>query len=310
MSSMCERIIKDFGSTQGIHDLCRSSWYVVSGKGGPNAVLKIIIPPMRGERGYVLTLARQAHTPVITHEANILVRLKQTLPIRLCESIPALLAHRCCEGRQYFGVPLYESHGYQRLWRRLARGRRSQWVTNWLTELGRCTRDRALKPEWLTNEYTATIAGIQSTPSLAAAVRRRVQESFETVYNNAEQIPSVCCHGDAWSENFLWLHGSRHAVVLDWGAARWPGLPVVDLCRYACANFRSHTRIADSIVAYCRALDFNPAFVPALYDLYNVFVKAELDVAYATQPHARLDPFVMHGDTHFRLLSKIVATPT
>jgi len=296
MSSVCQRIIDDFGSALGLSGLSRVPWYLIAGKAGPNAVLKIVIPPARLARGYVLTVARHASTPVIKHEVSVVNRLRQALPPHVSESVPKVLVHGQFDGLEYFGIPFYESRGNRRIARRLARKRRLAWVEQWLTELGAATRHCGLTQEWLEAEYAKTISRIQADPRVACDVKRQVQESFETICNSAEQIPSVCCHGDLWPGNILWQHASTGAVVLDWGAARWPGLPCVDLCRFALSNFGSNGPIGDAIRRYCRAIGLDPAYVPALYDLYNVFVKAELDVAYATQPLARWDPFLEDGD--------------
>jgi len=42
-----------------------------------------------------------------------------------------------------------------------------------------------------------------------------------------------------------------------------------------------------------------------LYDLYNVFVKCELGLAFATQPHLRFDPFTAVGLTASKRLAQL-----
>lgn len=291
MSSICHEIIEDFASSLGLAGLSERPWYFITGKAGPNAVIKIVISPGRSTRGYVLTVARHADTRVIQHEVDVLKHLRQALPTQIADSIPDVLLHSRCAGTEYFAVPFYESCGHWRIVRRLARNRRLRWIERWLTGLASATLQQGLAPEWLEAEYGETLSRIQADPCIAGNVRRGVSESFETVYKNAGRIPSVCCHGDFWVGNILWQRGSRNAVILDWGAARWPGLPAVDLCRYALSNIRSANQITELLTRYCDSISLDPTFVPALYDLYNLFIKTELDLAYATQPDARSDPF-------------------
>lgn len=85
------------------------------------------------------------------------------------------------------------------------------------------------------------------------------------------------------------------------GSVRSPG-------RSALNNSTSDGELTKSVKQYCRQIDLDPQFVPALYDLYNVFVKAELDEAYATQPHAKVDPF-LYGLPSKRL-SQVLASPS
>ena len=292
MSSTCDRIIASCGSSLGRPDLGRNPWYLIVGRGGPNAVLKIVLPPARRTEGYVLTVARHADTPVIRHEVSVLDRLQRSLPTHLAKSIPTVLAHGHCDGTAYFGIRFYRSCGRSRVTRRWNREKRLRWVVQWLTELASGTLQRGLTQEWLEAEYATTVSRIQADPAVANDVKQRVQESFELICRNAGRIPSVCCHGDIWAGNILWRRRSSGAVILDWGAARWPGLPCVDLCRFLLANNRSHERIAAAVRGYCQAIDLDPSYVPPLFDLYNVFIKAELDLAYAMQPADRFDPFL------------------
>ena len=292
MSSLCQDIIDDVGSSLGLQDLSRSPWYFLAGHTGPNAVLKVVVPPARAVPGYVLTVARHANTSVIAHEVNTLNRLKQSLPEEVCACVPTVLVHSRLARAEYFGTPFYESFGNNRIARRLTRRRRLRWVEEWLTQLAASTRHGALTREWVQGEYAETMLRVQRDPRVAGEVKRQVRQSFAAVCNRAHEIPSICCHGDFWSGNILWQRGSRSGVVLDWGAARWPGLPCVDLCRFALGNPASDKVVAASVIRYCRALDVDPVLVAPLCDVYDLFVKAELDVAYATQPYAKVDPFL------------------
>ena len=146
-------------------------------------------------------------------------------------------------------------------------------------------------------EFAPAVAAIRADPHIANDVKRRIEKSLETICSNAQNIPSVCCHGDLWAGNILWQRGQRRAIVLDWGAARWPGLPCVDLCRFALANVPSNELIAELITRHCYAIDLDPGLVPALYDLYKLFVKAELDEAFKLQPDGVFNPFLGDNDT-------------
>jgi thiamine kinase-like enzyme len=290
MNALLFRIIRQFTLSVGDDNLEGRAWYVVPGRGGPNAVLKIIIPPTK-LRGYVLTVARHFQTSVISHEVAILGRLKRSLPPTLCESIPRVVDHGRCEGTEYFAVPFYVSRDRWRVTRRLARERRSRWLLHWLTELARNSLQNALSKQSLEAEYADSISRNLGDPTISDNVKRRIQDSYDLVCRNAGRIPTVCCHGDVWVGNIIWRPRSKGAVVLDWGAARWPGLPCVDLCRFILARYGPGKRFDDAVAAYARAIGLDPAFVPALYDLYKVFVKAEFDEAYATQPHLKVNPF-------------------
>ncbi len=307
MKSFCERVIEDLQNSARLGDLHERGWYSVTGKAGPNAVLKIVIPPSGGDQGYVLTIARHADTAVVRHEIDILNRLRQTLPGGLTSTIPEIAAHGRIDDRAWFAVPFYGSVGVHRITRRLARNRRNKWVTHWVTDLGRHTLGPSLSPEWLEVRYADTIRRVEQDPAVSEHVKSSLRESFQTVFDRARQIPTVCCHGDLWSGNILWQRGFRSAVVLDWGAAQWPGLPAVDLCRYALGNFGSNALIAEVIGQYCRAINLDPTLVPPLYDLYNVFIKSELDLAYAAQPHLRYDPFTAVSRAPSQSLAQLMA---
>lgn len=291
MKALLCQIMQQFALSVGEDDLERRAWYVITAKGGPNAVLKIVIPSTQA-RGYVLTIARHAGTPVIRHEVAVLKRLKRSLPPRLCETIPTVLDHGEWDGVAYFGTPYYESRGHHRLVRRLARAKRARWVERWLTELALGTLEYGLTREMLETEHAETVARICADPRIADGVKSQVRASLESVRLAADRMPSVCCHGDIWAGNILWRRASNGAVILDWGAARWPGLPCVDLCRFLLANNRSDERVAAAVRRYCQAIDLDPGYVAPLFDLYNVFIKAELDLAYAMQPADKFDPFL------------------
>lgn len=286
MSSLCSEILNDFGSALGLSGLSRRPWYLVTGRGGPNAALKVVLPPQGNAAGYVLTIVREPDSAVVAHEVETLNQLESVASSPLADSLPRVLAHGSFDGCPYFGVAFYGSHGQGRVARRLARKRRYRWVVDWTTQLALATRGSGLSRSMLESEYLPMVSAIRADPAMADDVKRRVERSLETLCDNAANIPSVCSHGDLWAGNILWQRGSRLAIILDWGAARWPGLPCVDLCRFASGNSWSDELLVDSVKRYCHTLDIDPTFVPALYDLYNAFVKAELDLAYATQPHA------------------------
>ena len=93
---------------------------------------------------------------------------------------------------------------------------------------------------------------------------------------------------------------------LDWGAARWPGLPCVDLCRFLLANRHLDDAIAEEVSRYCQAVELEPLLVPQLYDLYNVFVKRELEEAFRPQHDKQFNPFVGDNDLASRRLLGIL----
>jgi hypothetical protein len=291
VNNFCHRVLDDFRALSGMPGRHRDRWYLVSGKGGPNAVLKMIVPGSTGECGYVLSIARHRVTAVIRHEVEILNRLRQTLPDSLSRTIPVVLAQGQVDDRDYFAMPFYPSRGQQRLIQRLTRQRRAQWLTRWITDLGCQTRGLGLRRDWLEARYADTIDRVEQNTAVCETVKRQLRESYQAVFEAAGQIPTVCYHGDLWEGNVLWKKGFNGAVVLDWGAAQWPGLPGMDLCNYALGLFKSDEVTSEVIEQYCRAIDLNPALIPALYDLHNVFIKSELDLAYATQPHRQFDPF-------------------
>lgn len=305
MNDFCHRVLEHFWGASGLGVLHRDHWYLVSGKAGPNAVLKMVIPPSNGDQGYVLTIARHRDTPVVRHEVGILTRLRHALPNQLCGTVPMVLAHGRVDEREYFAMPFYRSFGHHRIVRRLSRSVRAQWGIRWATELGHYTLGASLSRDWLEAQYADTIARVERDPAVSDNVKRRLKKSFQAVLACASDIPSVCCHGDFWAGNILWESGFRNAVVLDWGAARWPGLPGVDLCRYALGCLKSDRLVREAIVQYCRTVRLDPALVPSLYDLYNVFVKSELDLAFATQPHLRFDPFTAVGLTASQRLAQL-----
>ncbi len=191
--------------------------------------------------------------------------------------------------------------------RRAFRSRRWQCVAEWLECIAVDTRDGSLAQQWLNDEYGETISRIQADPQMSGDIKSCLREHFELIRDNADRINTVCCHGDVWPDNILWRRAASDHVVLDWGAARWPGLPIVDLCRYGANSGIPEMRLAKLITRYCRRIDLEPRFVPALYDLYNVFVKAELDEAFATQPHKKSDPF-RHGLPSRKLSRSLAAT--
>lgn len=291
MSSFAEDVLDDFGARSGQAALHRHPWYLIAGKAGPNAVLKIVVPSAGNAQGYVVTVARHSDTQVIRREVDVLQRLQRELSGDLVHSVPTVAAHGSCRGIPYFGIPFYHSGGFRRIERRLLRRRIWEWVHRWLTELARATLGDCLTTEWLEAEFSETLSRIQESSSVDSCTKKRVQEHFDLIHSNAARIPSVCCHGDMWSENVMWGHGSAGAVVLDWGAARWPGLPAVDLCRYALHNMGAAKDVVGALRTYCDAVDLDPKFVPALYDLYNVFIKAEMDHAHALDPSGKFNPF-------------------
>lgn len=294
IASQCEKIVADFASAAQLRTPIAGA-YILTTKGGPNAVLKIIIPPVQSRPAYILTVARSVETSVIDHEVNILHRLKTVLPESLQSTIPAVVARGEWSGHPAFATLWYEASPERSVGSRLNKGRRSQWILDWLTELGRCTLGHDLSAAKLEKDYAPTIARLQEDKAIAKETKARVQQSYDVVVRAADQLPSVCCHGDVWSGNILWTGGENNAVVIDWGAARWPGLPCVDLCRYLLSHRRFESSIESAIKDYCQALDLDPAMVCPLYDLYNVFVKAESDLACAYQPHANFDPFACGG---------------
>ncbi len=264
---------------------------MITGKAGPNAVFKIVVPSHGRSAGHVLSVARHPTTSVITHEADVLTRLAQVLPERWRGSVPRVEAGGKVDGHDYFAVPFVRSYTSGRVARWLVKRRRCDWVAQWTTAVARATRGVRLSRSWLDEEYHGPLKQLLCDPTVTTEVKEQVQASFETIREQAEQIPSVCCHGDLWFGNILWQRAARGAVVIDWGAARWPGLPAVDLCRYLFGNVRSDGILAEAIRLYCRAVDLSPSLVPALYDLYTLFVKAELDLAFANQPQRRINPF-------------------
>ncbi len=307
MSSTCQQIIEAFGSRLGLSDVARAPWYMIAGRAGPQAVLKLTIPPWRSMDGYVLTVARHADACVISREVHTLRRLCEALPDAMCVSIPTVLAHDRTAWGEYFAVPFYDSCGHGRLTKRLARRRRFRWVEQWLTDLASHTVDGTLTSECVEADFGEALCRLQGDSRVHDDVKIRVAKSFETVRQRGSQIPTVCCHGDLWVENLLWQRGVLSAVVLDWGAARWPGLPCVDLCRYALSTACSQECSVSAISRYCSAVGLDPSLVPALYDVYNLFVKAESDVASATQPNAQFDPFLEAGHGQFHGLASLLS---
>ncbi len=238
---------------------------------------------------------------------SILDQYQPDAPLdNLRQSVPEVLAYSRCVGLDYFALPFYTSGGHGRIRSRLARGRRRLWVQQWPADVGCATADGPLSAAWLAEEYGKTIERILSDPRIPGTAKRAVEQHFEIVQARAAQIPSVCCHGDLWQGNILWSRGGGPTVILDWGAARWPGLPAVDLVRYLLASTKDDKTVAESIRAYCRAVDLDIMLVPALYDLYNVFVKAELDLAFAHQPDGKHDPFLANGTPPSSRLSQIL----
>ncbi len=294
MTMVRNHILEHFAGFINRSDICERAWFMIPGKAGPNAILKLIVPPVRSQDGYVLSIARHATTAVVQHEVDILRRLQSALPERLHDSIPTVLCHDKIGGHEYLVTPFYQSPGNKWIMRRVFRNRHWSWLQEWLREIAVHTSESPLSAEWLRAEYAETIMGVETDPHVSEQVKQTLRDHFELIIDNASRIPSVCCHGDLWRENILWRQFVSNAVVLDWGAARWPGLPVVDLCRYALNNPTSDVQLTDSINRYCRLINLDPRFVPALYDLYNVFIKAELDEAFATQSHAKINPF-LHG---------------
>ncbi len=292
MKSLCTELLDDLGARVGTPHLARQLWFAVPGGPGPNAVLKIVVPGVAGRRGYVLTVARDASSPVIKREVAVLQRLHVALPAALHRSIPEVCAHANCAVGEYFATRFCKSRGYQRFVRRIVRNRVWKWTRNWLCDLSRYTTGDALTCNWLDAEYSDTLKRIHGDPAVSPDTKRRLQKHFDLICAHASEIPSVCCHGDMNFTNVLWQGRSAGGVVIDWGAARWPGLPCVDLCRYAQALFKPTTDIGDCMRAYCRVARVSPEFIPALFDLYSIFRKAELDHAYANRPDARCDPFV------------------
>lgn len=293
MINLCEHIVNHFALSMRLVGLPPYSWYLIAGRAGPNAVLKIVIPPRRDMEGYVLSCARHTQTPVLSHEVTVLSQLADRLPQGLRDSIPKILLHSRIKELEYSVTPFYRSRQGHRIANRLTRRRRWKWVEDWLAEIAVYTTGGSLTEKFLELEYAPTISRIQQDPRVPTEAKLRVRESFEKICDSAKYIPSICCHGDLWSGNILWRSRPQGAVVLDWVAARWPGLPCVDLCRFALGTCNSDGRVADAIRRYCRRIGLDPVLVPPLYDLYNVFVKAESDATCALQPDASFDPFVV-----------------
>ncbi len=306
MSGLCAQVIDAFGSTVERSDLEQRPWYMVPGRAGPNAVLKLFIAPYRQLPGYVLTVARRPETRVVAHEVEILGRLLSAAPSPLHDTIPKVLGHGRVGGCPYFGVPFYRSYGHGRFARRLARAKRMRWIVDWNIQLARATAARGLSSSMLESAFGPSIAIIQGDCTVKADVRRMLVGSLDTILRRVSEIQSICCHGDLWAGNILWQKGSRDAVVLDWGAARWPGLPCMDLCRFLLANRQSDEVIAMETTRYCRAIELDPLLVPKLYDLYNVFIKGELEEAFKNRHEKPFNPFVGDHDLTSRRLLGIL----
>lgn len=292
MKNLCEELLDDLGARVGTPHLASRRWFAIPGGSGVNATLKIVVPRVDALGGYVLTVVRDASSPVIQREVAVLRRLHAALPATRASSVPEICAHTKCRVGEYFATRFCRSWGYQRFVRRIVRGRVWKWTRDWLADLSQYTTGEALTCTWLDAEYGDTLKRIHADPAVSPDTKRRLQEHFDLICAHAAEIPSVCCHGDMNRMNVLWQGVSAGGVVIDWGAARWPGLPCVDLCRYAEALFKSTTDIGDCMRAYCRVAQVSPEFIPALYDLYSIFRKTELDHAYANRPDAWCDPFV------------------
>jgi hypothetical protein len=303
MIGLCESVISDFGDALGVSALVGQPWYLVAGRAGRNAALKIVLPPLRWQVGYVLTVARQKDTRVVGREVEILRRLASRSRA-VAEAVPHVLVHGSVEGYSYFGVPFYKSCGHGRLTGRLMLNKRIRWVTNWTQELAVATRALGISRDLVEAGYRSALSAACAESAVPIAVKRRIARNFDLICEQAAHIPSVCCHGDLWAGNVLWQRNSTRAIILDWGAANWPGLPGVDLCRFLLANTKSDDLVAASVLSYCRAIGLSPDFVPALYDMYNLFVKAELDEAFRYQQSGLVNPFTETNDQLARRLSR------
>lgn len=82
----------------------------------------------------------------------------------------------------------------------------------------------------------------------------------------------------------------RTRVLNTFGSAGWPGLPAANFCGFLLAR-APNGDIAEPIIECCHAVDLDPAPVPAMCDVHHLFVRAELDGAYATEPHLKRAPF-------------------
>ncbi|MBI4718397.1 MAG: aminoglycoside phosphotransferase family protein [Planctomycetes bacterium] len=289
---LSEHVLQQFAAQVGQPELARRPWYMLTGKAGPNAVAKIVVPPLGGAAGYVLTVARDAATPVIEREVRTLRRLAEVLPDALRGTVPPPAHHGKCAELPYFAVPFFKQGAMGRVRRRLYRSRRRAFVARWLTELARATKGDPLSREWVESEYRPPLEALEADPRIADETKRTVRAHYELVYARCGEVPSVCCHGDLWEGNLMWQAGCRTAVVLDWGAARWPGLPGADLCRYLVNNRVEKGHAAAAAGRYCAAVGLDPALLPALYDLYNLFVRTELAHAHQHEPLGRFDPYV------------------
>jgi len=298
-------IVADASDALG-KSLSDRAWTCVPPKAGPNAVHKIMIPAARGDGGFVITVADRPDTPVIRREADVLKRLHQAAPPAWSSTIPELLACRRAGGVDYFVLPWY-THTPATGWRRrLTRRRRTRWTVNWLTELARATRGATLDRDIVRETIGDAALALERDASVPANVRSRVVASLSAVDERAAEVPSVCCHGDLWSGNLLWNSSYTRAVVLDWGAARWPGLPAVDLCRFLLSECRSDRRLIAALHSYCAAQAVELSLVPALYDLYLLFVKSELDTAYADAIERPADPFSAAAETQMARLRRLI----
>ena len=289
--SLYQNVIRDFAQAQGCPDLVDRSWYLLTGKAGPNAMIKVIIPQINAQSGYVINITRNAETPVVDREVQILKRLAETLPPELRMTVPTVLHRGTCCGLPYFVLPHYWSDRCNLLRRRWFRPRRRNWVMRWTLELAVATRTGPLTPEFLESEFGDALIQLEADETIEGTTKKTVREHYELIKARSAEIPGICCHGDLWEGNLLWQKGFANAMVIDWGAARWPGLPAVDLARFVLDNGFSMEEAGTTLDHYCRKLGVNPALLPALLDLYYLFVRAELYHAFQYQPQFRFDPF-------------------